>query len=131
MTLNHTVIVPGDDPKLARQLFSAAVNDEDTLLIVVLGDNKDSRRAVQCADRRANVVVEGFGRKVVWIRNREILTKEIKSLKAGLADLSVEHMKEVIAFSLSLDDTVMDIVRMNDSISFIRMESAFLKGGTV
>ena len=57
------------------------------------------------------------------------MTKEIKDLKPGAADLSGEDMNKVVAFSVSLDNTVMDIVRTDEEINFLRMEMAFLEAG--
>jgi hypothetical protein len=129
MTLDRTIIIPGDNVALARKLFDAIVYKEDVLVVVVLGEGSKAMQAVQSADKRAKVVVAGFERKVAWIRNRDILKKEIAALKPGAADLSKEDMSKVLAFSISLDNTVMHIVHTNDEPNFLRMERAFLEAG--
>lgn len=131
MTLDRTIIIPGDNVALARKLFNSVVYKEDVLVVVVLGDGAKALQAVQSADKRAKVVVAGFERKVVWIRSRDTLKKEIAALKAGAADLSKEEMGKVLAFSISLNNTVMDVVHTNEEPNFLRMEQAFLKAGTV
>ena len=60
MTLDRTIVIPTDDPALARKLFRAVVYDEDVLVVAVLGDDETSTQAVKCADRRAKVVIGGF-----------------------------------------------------------------------
>ena len=129
MTLDRTIIIPSDDSQLAQKLFRALVYDEDVLVVVVLGDDDTSAQAVKCADRRAKVVIGGFERKVAWIRDRAILADEIKQLQAGTVDSSKEDLTKVVAFSISLKNTVMDVVRMGDDINFLQMEMAFLEAG--
>jgi len=129
MKLERTVVIPTDDPDLARELFQNLVYKEAILLVVVLGKTDKAKRAVECADQCADAVIAGFKRKVVWIREPDILSNELASLKPGRQNLADTELDRVVAFSVSLADSVMDIVTMDDTIDFVRMEMAFLKAG--
>lgn len=129
MKLDRTVIIPSTDIPLAQQLLKSLIYDEDVLVVVVLGDDEVSKSAVQYADKRAKAVVAGFERKVAWILSKTILEKEIKQITPGIKDVSKEDLSNVVAFSVSLDNKVADIVYTKDEISFSRMEIAFLEAG--
>lgn len=129
MTLERTVIIPAENQELAQRLFKTIIYDEDVLVVVVLGNDPISEQAVKCADKRAKVVVQGFERKVAWIQDRDTLANKIRQLKPGQADISKEDLAGVVAFSVSLGNTVMDIVRVNEEINFLRMDIAFLEAG--
>ncbi|MCX6120109.1 MAG: hypothetical protein NTX44_00615 [Ignavibacteriales bacterium] len=130
MALNKTTIIPTDNLDLARQQFKTIVCGKKDLIIVVLGNDAISDKAADCADTRASVIIAGIERKVVWIKDRSALADEIKKLKAGTVDISKEDLATIAAFSVSLDATTMDIVRVDDIINFLRMESAFEEAGT-
>lgn len=126
--LSRTIILPLDDKHLAAHILQKLL-DEDVHLLIVLGDDDLSNIAIKCANKRAQVVVAGFERKVCWIRGRTILEKEIKQIATGRKNISNENLSNVVAFSVSLDHKVADIVYTNDEINFLRMETAFLKAG--
>jgi len=129
MRLDRTLLIPADDPELAVQLFRQVIDEEDCLSVVVLGDDEKSQRAVQCADTRAQAVIAGYNRKVVWIRDRNLLVDQILGLKKGTASLTKTSLKTTVAFSVSLADAVMDVVTTRESIDFVRLEKAFLRAG--
>jgi len=129
MGLDRTLLIPGDDEEFAGELFRQVIEDEDCLLVVVLGDDDKSHQAAKCADARAQVVMYGYRRKVVWIRDRNLLAEQILNLKKGTASLSKTSLKNVVAFSVSLADAVMDVVNAREPIDFVRFEKAFLKAG--
>lgn len=129
MKLNHTLIIPTDDKILAQKMFESLIYDEDFLLVIVLGDDDIAQKAVKYADSRARISIAGYERKVVWIRNREILSKEIKALNDGLASLPKDNLERVVAFSVSFSDTVMDVILSSETIDFLRLDLAFNKAG--
>jgi hypothetical protein len=126
MELNKTIIIPTDSKQLARELFNSVVYEEDTLVLVVLGEDEKATKAVKGADRMAQIVIQGYKRKVIWIRDRAVLADEIKALKPGDADISQTDLKNVVGFSVSLAETVMDIIGTDADINILRMEMAFL-----
>jgi len=131
MQLDRTTIIPTDDINLARTRFQSDVCSGRSLVVVVLGDDDTSVKAAECADRRAGVVVQGIGRKVVWIKDRYALADEIKKLKPGAIDILKEDLAKIVGFSVSLKVTTMNAVRASEEINFSRMETAFLEAGTV
>lgn len=129
MTLERTTIIPTEDQQQAQELFKNAIDEEDKLVMVVIGDDETAEKVVKEADRVADVVIAGFGRKVVWIKNKMFLEEKIKALKAGAVDISNEDLSGIVAFSLSLDKTVMYIIRTTDDDIEFRVERAFLAAG--
>jgi hypothetical protein len=126
MELNKTIIIPSDDSVLAQQLFKSAIYDEDVLVLTVIGSDEKAINIVRKADKLAQLVTQGRKRKVLWIRDKEIIRKEIKALKIGQGrNFSIEDVLEASAFSVSLGDEVMDIIRQNEYISFIRIDTCF------
>lgn len=129
MQLDRTLVLPVDDPALAHSLFSHAVQEEDILLLVVLGTDPMAEEAVRYADRRARVVVQGRERKVAWVRDPDALMDAFEDLSPGRVDLDKEDLSGVLAFALSLDDAVMDVIRYDEKLDFVRVERAFLFAG--
>lgn len=130
MKLDRTVILPTDDAALAQGLFNHLIDDEDCLVVVVIGDDDLARRVVRLADARARAVIAGFERKVLWARDAALVMEEIQRLKEGKAKLPSTWAKTVIAFSVSLADAVMDVIKRKDpSINFVRLERAFANAG--
>ncbi len=130
MALKKTTIIPTDDINGAIQQFKAIVYGKKELIIVVLGGDDKSQEAVKCADKRAGTIVAGFGRTVVWINDRSALADEIKKLKAGKVDISKEDLTNIVAFSVSLDASTMSMVRIDGTINYLSMETAFVEAGT-
>lgn len=130
MELNKTIIIPTDNQQLAQQLFNSVVYEEDTLVLVVLGEDEKAIKAVKGADRMSQLVIQGYKRKVIWIRDRAVLSDEIEALKPGDEDISQADLENVVGFSISLAETVMDIIGTDDDINILRMEMAFLKAGS-
>lgn len=131
MKLDHTVIMPTKNRSLAQALFNSLIYEEDVLVMVVLGEDEIATLAVKYADKRANAVVAGFERKVAWIRDRNILKKEIKALPAGSQDISKENLSNVIAFSVSLSNKVAEIIHTGETIDYVSIDHAFLKAGEI
>lgn len=129
MTLERTTIIPTEDQQQAQELFQNAIGEEDMLVMVVLGDDETANTAVNVADRVADTVIAGFGRKVVWIKDKMFLEEEIIALEAGAVDISNEDLSGIAAFTLSLDKTVMYIIRTADDDIELRVERAFLAAG--
>jgi aminoglycoside N3'-acetyltransferase len=129
MQLERTVIIPTTNADLAVQLFKNVIYNEDVLVLVVLGEDADSTTAVQYADKRAKAVVQGFERKVCWVRNVSTVENEVRKLKPGSADIAHENLSNVLAFSVTLDNKVAAVLHRGDEISYAAMEKAFLKAG--
>lgn len=129
MPLERTTIIPTGDRQQALDLFNNAIDEEDKLVLVVLGDDDTADMVVNEADRVADTVIAGFGRKVVWIKDKMLLEDDIKALEAGAEDISNEDLSGIAAFSLSLDKTVEYIIRDSDDNLEFRVERAFLAAG--
>ena len=129
MQLDNTVIIPSDDADLAQKLFDSLVYQEDCLLVVILGDTDESKQAVTFADKRANVVVEGFTRKVAWVRDINSLSSRITAIKDGNGSLTGKDLSQVLGFSVSLANTVADVMNISEEITFLRLEQLFLSAG--
>jgi len=129
MLLERTTIIPTDDKIKAQELFRSAIDEKDVLVLVVLGDDETANTVVKEADRVADIVIAGFGRKVIWIKDKTILEVEIKALEKGDVDISNEDLSGIVAFSVSLDKTVMYIIRDTDDDIEFRVEEAFLAAG--
>lgn len=126
MELNNTIIIPTDNKTLAQQLFKSVIYDEDVLVLGVLGEDVKATEVVKKADKLANLITQGRKRKVIWIRKPDILKDEIKTVKIGAGkDFTPEDVLKSLAFSISLGDEVMDIIKKGDYISFIRVDTCF------
>ena len=126
MELNKTIIIPSDDSILAQQLFNSAIYDEDVLVLAIIGGDEKAIDIVRKADKLAQLVTQDRKRKVLWIRDKEIIRKEIEALKIGQGrNFFKKDIMEALAFSVSLGDEVMDIIRQNEYISFIRIDTCF------
>ena len=134
MNLDRTIIIPTDDRSLAQRLFNSAVYDEDVLVVVVLGEGPQKEQIVKWADKRAQVVIQGFGRKVIWIRDLTILEEEIRKLPLESEDAKDKmganvDLNTIALFSISLANTVMDVVKNNEETSILRIDMAFIFAG--
>lgn len=126
MELNNTIIMPTDNDDLAQQLFKSVVYDEDVLVLVVLGEDEKATGVVKKADKLAQMVTQGRKRKVIWIRKPDVLKDEIQAVKVGEGkDFTAEDVLKALAFSISLGDEVMDIIKQDDYTSFIRIDTCF------
>lgn len=123
MQLDRTIIIPTDDANLAISLLKSLIYDEDCILAIVLGDSEESKSAVVKADKRAEVVMAGFARKVAWVRNPAIVQQVLDKMQPGLSGGGI------IAVSVSLANKVADTIRSGEPIDFFRIEQLFLKAG--
>lgn len=129
MQLDKTVIIPTTNNELAKKLFDSLIYEEDVIVVVILGENDISINAVQLADKKAKPVVNGFSRKVCWVRDVNSVLTEINKLKPGFADLSKEDLSKVIAFSISLDNKVAMVLHNDEEIDYTSIEQMYLKAG--
>lgn len=134
MNLDRTIIIPTDDKSLALRLFNSAVYDEDVLVAVVLGNGEQKEQIVKWADKRARVVVQDFGRKVIWIRDVSILEDEIRKLPLESEDAKEKmgaaiDLNTIALFSVSLANTVMDVIKNDEDINILRIDMAFIYAG--
>ena len=134
MNLDRTIIIPADDRSLAQRLFKSAVYDEDVLVVVVLGEGPQKEQIVKWADKRAQVVVQGFGRKVIWIRDASVLEDEIRKLPLESEDAKEKmdaavDLNAIALFSISLANTVMDVIKNDEKINILRIDMAFVYAG--
>jgi hypothetical protein len=132
MQLNRTIIISSEDNSIAKELFKNLVQEEDVILMVILGNDEKAKKAVKYADARARVEIQGFQRKVAWVLNKTFFKEELYpevSLDKGESDFSIEKIDEIVAFSVSLSDTIKDVIKTNEKIDFSRIELAFLEAG--
>jgi hypothetical protein len=116
----------------AKQECAAALNEKDILLVVVLGSDEKAEQAVEAADIRAETTVQGFQRKVLWIKEKTVFTDVFSGdadISVGDSDFAVDNINEIVALSISLDKTIKDVILETDIIDNFRMEEAFLKAG--
>ncbi len=129
MQLKRTLIIPTDDIDLARDMFNDLVYEQDKLMVIVLGDDDEARLAIKYADSRARLVVAGFERSSVWIRDKQLLAKEIMALKNASELFPTDGIDSVVALSVSIADKVADVIRSGSEIDFVRVELAYAKAG--
>lgn len=132
MQLNRTIIISSEDSSIAKELYKNLVQEEDVILMVVLGNDEKAKKAAKYADARARVEIQGFKRKVAWVLNKTFFKEELYpevSLDKGESDFSIEKTDEIVAFSVSLSDTIKDVIMVNEKIDFSRIELAFLEAG--
>jgi hypothetical protein len=131
MKLDHTIILPPDNPALATELFTSLIEEQDVLTLIILGDDDVSKNAVQCADVRANASPGGFERKVAWMLDRDMFDTLKGLINDGAIKVADIDKTKTIGIAISLTDQAMDVIKTTDTIDFIRMEKAFLKAGTI
>jgi hypothetical protein len=132
MQLQQTTTISGGD-SAAKQELATALKEEDVLLVVVLGNDEKAEQAVEAADVRAEVTIQGFDRKVLWVQEKSVFTdvfSEDADISAGDSDFTVEGIDSIVAVSISKDKVIKDVVKDTDTIDFFRMETAFLEAGT-
>ena len=124
MKLERTIIIPSEDITIAIDLFKSLVYEEDVLLLVVLGNDKNAREAVKRADLRAQAELEGFKRKVAWVLSKDLfkatLFKEVDFFVEN-PNFSLERIDEIVVLSISPDDAIKDVIKTDEKIGFLRV----------
>lgn len=123
MMLRKTTIIPTDDQALALRLMNQLIFEEAHVLMVVLGSDAVAEKTVERADKLSGA--PGEPRWVAWVRNPELVKGLLDQLKVGGSRRAA--MKNAIACSLSLTDTVCDIVPRLPEPDLFRLMMAFKK----
>jgi len=131
MQLDRTTILPSDNPLLAKELFTSLMQEQDVLTIIILGNDAISRNAVQCADVRAQSSPGGFERKVAWMLSKDMFDDLKGLISDGTVIVNNIDTTQTCGIAVSLTDQAMDVIKITDTIDFIRMEKAFLKAGSI
>jgi hypothetical protein len=132
MELNNTIILPGDNPVLAKSLLDSLIEKEDVVIVIIFGNNQNAIEAVKKADVRAKAIVSGISRKVAWMLDPSL----ISYLKTKLSPNSVLDPNNIdvskhIGVAVSMTDVLKDLIDIIPNPDFIRMEMAFLKASTI
>ena len=130
MSLFKTTILPTDSKKDAINMLSELIFDEPLVLFIVLGKGDAARRLVHRADKLTGTMHEP--RWVVWARRPEQI-EEVVALLQNNGQLVADY-RAALAFSLSLSDTVRDLIMNSDPEpdmvrileSFVKAESAII-----
>jgi len=121
MELLKTTILPTDDKALALKLFKHAVYDTPRVLLVVVGTGAAQDSLVQRADKLAGKPDDP--RWVIWARDPSAIKKEVGKFKGQQVSLA-----QTRAFSLSLTDTVCDVIGTAEpEPDLVRILQAYLK----
>ena len=132
MELNNTIILPGDNEALSKQLLTSLIQKEDVVTIIIFGRDDKSADAVQKADLRASATVSGISRKVAWMQNTALLDFLKTMIKPSTAfNPSSIDLTKHIGVSISMTDLLKDIVPINPVPDFMRMEIAFMQASTL
>jgi hypothetical protein len=124
MEFYKTTILPTDDSSLALRIFNELIFEEPLVLFVVLGKGSNAETLVRRAAKFAGAKEEP--RWIVWARNPDDIQKAIEKLN-GEQSL-VGAIGSARAFSLSLSDTVKDVIRGDEpEPDFVRIFKAFAK----
>ncbi len=132
MELKNTVIISNQDLKSAKKLLKNLLQEKETLLMIVLGNDEQANTAITAADVRAGAVIQGFKRKVAWIQDKNLFETlyDSKSIPPGNSGFTIDQLDNVIALSISLDKIIKDVIKTGDTIDPLRIEQAFLAAGT-
>ena len=121
MMLQKTTIIPTDDKELALKLMRQLVFEEAHILLVVLGADEATERAVARADKLTGA--PGEPRWVAWVRNTELVRELLDELKVPASKRAA--LKNAIACSMSLNDKICDVVPRNPEPDMFRLRQAF------
>ncbi|MGE5340158.1 MAG: hypothetical protein ACM3SY_01635 [Candidatus Omnitrophota bacterium] len=132
MDFNHTIMISKDDKGEGKKRLVDLMKARDVIWVIVLGNDARAQEAVQYADARAEVIVQGFRRQVIWIKDRSFFKdfpyKEV-NISAGNSGFSIDQIDNILAFSISPDRVIMDVIKTTDPIDLLAMEETFLKAG--
>lgn len=131
MELNNTIILPGDNDTLSKQLLTSLIQKEDVVTVIIFGSDAKAEDAVQKADFRAGQVISGISRKVAWMQNPSLLTF-LKTIIApsSAPDPSGIDLTQYIGISISMTAILKDVIPIDPVPDFMRMEIAFLQAST-
>ena len=110
--IRKTIIVPGGN---ARDVVGKPI-----LKMVVLGNNE---QVAKSASRLALYPPTNTDRYVLWFKNPS--HSELKQLFENLD----EDISNVVAFSVSTKDVVVDYIRTGETIDNVRLDHAYTKAG--
>lgn len=112
------VILPIDNKEKARDLLNQAIADKYTITMLIFGDGQGEDQIASKADIRAMALAST--RRVVWVRDLDILSQEEKQLYRKLEE-------DVIVCTLNLDDKPVVHLDREKADNIIDLELAFLK----
>ena len=112
------LILPKDNQEKAKRLLDQAMSDRYTITMLVFGDGSDQDQIASKADVRAGAL--SSTRRVVWIRDVDILTDDQKQI------YKIET-EDVVACALNLDDKPVAFLTKQQGLSLLELERAFLK----
>ncbi len=130
MELKSTIILSVDN-RGASQELTELLQKYDSLVIVIFGNDSLSESAIEMADIRAEGIVSGIVRKVVWMQDLALLPS-LMALITDNADLYSDRIDPNyhIGIAISMENKLMDIIERDPEPDFIRMELAYINAGT-
>lgn len=127
MEIKKTFILPSDDLKLSLAIFENYLQNLDSPLLVVIGDDELARAVVLTADLAAHRSREA--RWVVWTRNLEHTEKLSSRVKD--TEKLVTDWDEVLAFSVNRRRTVCRMFDIYQQPSELELSDAFANAEVV
>ena len=126
--LRNTLILPESDARLAARLLQEAVDALDLVLMLVVGKDEESVKAVEWADRLSMRTLLPDGRnprKVVWVRDVSSATLE-GALRGLLGEGDLPRI-----FVLNFHDVVQGKVGVGERFNPLALELLFLRAQQV
>ncbi|MEO5571939.1 MAG: hypothetical protein ABIT08_16275 [Bacteroidia bacterium] len=132
MKLDNTIILPGDNPDLSKQLLTSLIQKEDVVSIIIFGRDLKAEDAVQKADVRASASPGGIARKVAWMQDLGMLGFLKTLIKADFGGSPGDiDLSEHIGISISMTDGLRSLILMHPAPNVLTMESAFNKASII
>lgn len=130
MDLRNTIILSANNSGSSNEL-TALLKKNDILTIVIFGNDSLAENIVEMADIRAEAIISGITRKVVWMQAPGLLPL-LKTLIADGPDFDIDSINtnSNIGIAISMDNKLMDIIARDPEPDFIRMELAYINAGT-
>jgi hypothetical protein len=124
MNLSKTLILPTDDPDLARSLYLHQIHEEPRVLLTVFGVDASVQSLVEDADRVATSQ-QGLW-WVIWARRREDVAPVVNGLKCP-AELK-QLLQGCRAIATSRSDVIKDVIGSAEpQPDFTRLWQAFAR----
>lgn len=129
MNLKRTTIIPLDDTALATSIFKALIEKEMMIVMIILGDTTTIRKAIDKADKLAQLSYFNMERWVLWVRNHDVLAQTLKKhLKATDAEDSDQPFENIKCFCFSpVLDQIEGIILKNGKLNFASLQKSFFE----
>jgi len=129
MNFKRTTIIPLDDSKLAKEIFTSYIEKDMMNLMIIIGDTDSIRSAIRKADNLAQRSYFDMERWVLWVRNHEVLEETLKKhLKLSDAENSDRDYEDIKCLCFSpIKDQVEGIVLKKGTLNYASLQQSFFK----